>query len=250
MPSRFWTSSPAAADPALWKAHGKGDVYLFGSVHVLPKDVNWHTPAIDAALDSAKVIVLEVSSDELLDLSLTLGGIDKFGRLPAGQTISSQLPPDKAARFREIVTKANLPFERVDALRPWLVAMSLAQMSKKRKVEGGYYELDQEVWTAGGVLSDKEMRGLETLDEHFRVLSDLSKSEELRVFRVRARRLRQAADPLPRDCRGMAARRYGDAREVHRRGRRLGCRVPQSSANEPQREMGAENQAMLADGQT
>ncbi len=176
------TSSPAAADPALWKAHGKGDVYLFGSVHVLPKDVNWHTPAIDAALDSAKVIVLEVSSDELLDLSLTLGGIYKFGRLPAGQTISSQLPPDKAARFREIVTKANLPFERVDALRPWLVAMSLGQMSKKRKVEGGYYELDQEVWTAGGVLSDKEIRGLETLDEHFRVLSDLSKSEELRFF--------------------------------------------------------------------
>src|SRR5258708_40095636 len=51
----------AQADaPALWKISGpRGNVYFFGSFHMLPPDVKWRTPALQRALDEAKSVVLE-----------------------------------------------------------------------------------------------------------------------------------------------------------------------------------------------
>ena len=35
-------------------------IYLFGTVHVLPADLEWYDAEIDAALDSADTVVTEV----------------------------------------------------------------------------------------------------------------------------------------------------------------------------------------------
>lgn len=40
-------TTPAGSGPALWKvADEDTTIYLFGTVHVLPKDVVWYTPTI------------------------------------------------------------------------------------------------------------------------------------------------------------------------------------------------------------
>src|SRR5580658_2934925 len=53
------------ATPAMWTVHGpKGTAYLLGSIHILPKNVNWQTPEILAAIKRADTFVFEVKMDE------------------------------------------------------------------------------------------------------------------------------------------------------------------------------------------
>jgi uncharacterized protein YbaP (TraB family) len=54
-----------AAHPALWTVHSKtATVYLFGSIHLLPANVVWHTPEIDRAMDSASTFMFEAPLDD------------------------------------------------------------------------------------------------------------------------------------------------------------------------------------------
>ena len=48
--------------PALWKlADADTTIYLFGTVHVLPKNFAWRSPRIEAAIQSADSLVLEIA---------------------------------------------------------------------------------------------------------------------------------------------------------------------------------------------
>ena len=51
--------------PALWKVQGKlGTVWLFGTIHLLPPDADWQTPAFHHAIRQADSLILEASGLE------------------------------------------------------------------------------------------------------------------------------------------------------------------------------------------
>src|SRR5271155_1467853 len=71
----FMTVAPAFAEeaatpvihatPAMWVVHGpKGTAYLLGSIHALPKNIEWQTPAIKAAIKKSQAFVFEVPMAE------------------------------------------------------------------------------------------------------------------------------------------------------------------------------------------
>src|SRR6266852_6431848 len=76
----------AQADaPALWRIAGpKGNVFLFGSFHLLPADVKWRTPAVESALNGAAVMVFETDFAGAQDSQALIA---KYGLLPPGQTL-------------------------------------------------------------------------------------------------------------------------------------------------------------------
>ncbi|MGH8216428.1 MAG: TraB/GumN family protein, partial [Rhodanobacteraceae bacterium] len=63
--------APALADPALWMANSPtATVYLFGTVHVLPKDAHWHYPALDEALAASEKLYVEEDDDAPLTMQM------------------------------------------------------------------------------------------------------------------------------------------------------------------------------------
>src|SRR5215469_3318769 len=81
------------AHPALWHVKGpEGEVYLLGSIHLLPKNIDWHTPAINEAITRSNVFVFEVSTDDKAQTQIR-DLIAKLGTLPAGQSLRASLPP-------------------------------------------------------------------------------------------------------------------------------------------------------------
>ena len=57
--------TPVLAQPALWvvrSAHTT--IYLFGTVHLLPNDTDWHSPALDKALAASDSLTIELTDDD------------------------------------------------------------------------------------------------------------------------------------------------------------------------------------------
>ena len=80
------------AHPALWHVKGpEGEVYLLGSIHLLPKNIEWRTGAISAAMARSTVFVFEVSTDEKAQAEIRKL-VAEMGMLPPGQSLRETLP--------------------------------------------------------------------------------------------------------------------------------------------------------------
>lgn len=168
-------AAPAAAapsgGPALWKLQDDDTtIYLFGTIHILPKEAEWFTPTIDQALDSSDVLVTEIPSGPETD-ALAAQLIQQKGTLPPGTTVRSLLDPEQTEIYNQAMTKLGLPLNAFDSYEPWMGALNfslLPSIIAGYSPEHGVEEvLEKEAAPTVG-------RGaLETLDFQFSVFDEL-----------------------------------------------------------------------------
>lgn len=176
---------PAAAEttatPALWHVHGPaGEVYLLGSVHMLPPDVTWRSPAIAAAIKRADVFVFEVS-ESARSLGRMQAMVTSRGSLPEGQTLRELIHPGKRADFDAALQATGVPEAAIAHDRPWLAGlvmlMTQAQKQKFDPASGVDVTLMAEARKAR-----KRMRYLETAEQQMAVLVPDDPKLELEEF--------------------------------------------------------------------
>jgi uncharacterized protein len=121
------------ATPALWEVSGptgNGTLYLFGTFHLLPKDINWQSKAIDRKLKLSKIYVFELTQSDMTDPASQQLLLSK-GLLPTGQSLDTLVGPDLFAKV-EIAGKAvGLPPEALKRLRPWMAAVLMSTQAAK-----------------------------------------------------------------------------------------------------------------------
>jgi len=171
----------AIAHPALWHVTGEaGEVYLLGSIHVLPPNVKWHTLAISLALSRADTFVFEVPEDaaavsELQDL------IQKNGFLPPDQKLRDLLHPKFRADYDAAVKISGLDAAGVDRERPWLAGIQLmfTQISKLNYASSNGVD---SVLMENAVRNHKPIRYFETIADQFALLAPDDRALELEEF--------------------------------------------------------------------
>jgi len=167
--------------PSLWHVHGeKGEVYLLGSVHVLPPNMHWRSPKIARALSRSDVYVFEVPQDEAA-LGQLSGLIQAKGFLPPGETLRAQLHAEALADYDAAVAASGLPPDSVERERPWLAALQMmfAQIAKLKFAAGNGVD---SVLMADAVKAHKQTRYLETVAEQFALLAPDDRALELQEF--------------------------------------------------------------------
>ncbi len=119
------TTPPPAAHPALWKAYdGDTVVYLFGTIHLLPKGMTWTTPAMARAMTASESLVLEVVLDkDPAKLGAVMQSLALSPNLPP---ILDRVPPDKRAALSVAIGKAGLTTAYADKLETWAVALAVS----------------------------------------------------------------------------------------------------------------------------
>lgn len=121
------------AHPAFWTVHGpKGTVYLMSSLHLLPPQIDWHSPDIDAAMHSADSFVFEVPTGAS-ERDEETKFIFNNGLLPAGQTLHDKLSDDARRDFRRALDLAGMEERNLDQKQPWLVEVVLTVQSMYRR---------------------------------------------------------------------------------------------------------------------
>jgi len=120
------------AEPPLWVLHGRGaTVTLFGSVHVLPHDVDWEPAALKRALQDADELWFETPIDPAALLDASRQALAK-GLLPEGRSLSDMLSPDGRARLRKAEEDLRLPGPQMERLRPWMAELSIGEAAYAR----------------------------------------------------------------------------------------------------------------------
>jgi len=174
------------AFPSLWHVAGnpaKGDlgqVYLLGSVHVLPPDMHWRSPKIARALSRSDVYVFEVPQDEAA-LGQLSGLIQAKGFLPPGETLRAQLHAEALADYDAAVAASGLPPDTLEHERPWLAALQMmfAQIAKLKFAAGNGVD---SILMADAAKTHKQTRYLESIAEQFALLAPDDRTLELQEF--------------------------------------------------------------------
>jgi uncharacterized protein YbaP (TraB family) len=122
-------AAPAAenrpASPAMWRvADADTTIYLFGTIHLLPADTKWRSPAFDQAALGADTLVVETDIDETNPAGM-IGELFKLAVSPGLPPLAERVPADKRDDLNAMIAKAGVPAAALDKLETWAAAFLL-----------------------------------------------------------------------------------------------------------------------------
>jgi len=166
------------AHPAMWTVHGpKGTAYLFGSMHLLPSNVDWHTKEIDAAMAKSDTLVFELAMDDKFQERMGQYILAR-GMLPEGQHLHDMLSPEAKKELDADVTRLALAPDAVDRMRPWLAELTIEVMGMTKENHATSGPDIQISSNTGG----KPVIGLETIEQQMALLAPSDPKAELQAF--------------------------------------------------------------------
>jgi uncharacterized protein len=181
---------PAPAAPALWVVRdADSTLYLFGTLHFMRPDTVWRDARIDAALESASELVLEIADAN--DTSAVMPLIQAHGLSPE-RPLSSLLTAEELTQLDTAARSMGQSAAQMDPLRPWLATVMLSAAPTLRA--GFSPESGVDVALRAAALADgKAVSGFETPDVQIRMLSGFSEEGQL----IGLRRALDAFDAAP-----------------------------------------------------
>jgi uncharacterized protein YbaP (TraB family) len=161
--------------PAMWAVHGpKGTAYLFGSIHILPPNINWKTPEVLAAMNKADTFVFEIpldhqDKDRAEAQRMQKDIMDVHGLLPPGQSLRGQVPQDSVAKYDAVLAKLSISPGYIDRLEPWLASMVMETAQFFRSDARAMNGVDVQVFAFAND-KQKASRGFETLEQQLAII--------------------------------------------------------------------------------
>ncbi len=114
------------ATPALWKVSDEDTtVWLFGSFHILPPQLEWRTPEFEAAFAQSETVFLELPIGP--ETEAEVGRIAmKLGFSPSDRASGVVLAGPDWKRLKEGAARFNIPESAVRPMRPWFASVVLS----------------------------------------------------------------------------------------------------------------------------
>ena len=165
-----------ARHPALWRlADSDTEIWLFGTIHLLPEGQSWRTPALDSALGRSDELVLEVA--EVDDMMASAQALAKLGVARGLPPIAERVPEGKRAALRAMIAESGYPEQVYDGLETWAAALPLLGVTFKRLGLNPELGVERQIgapFRAAG----KTIVGLETIEQQFGFFDTLSEGAQ------------------------------------------------------------------------
>ncbi len=170
------SAGAAWAKPPMWVVHDQDStIILFGSVHILPKGLDWEPDALKAAIAKADDLWFEIPMDDAAILSASELAVEQ-GLLSQGQSLPAMLTPEGQARLTQTAKSFGMPPDGLNRLKPWLAEATLSVLACRRaggEAEGG---VEREISAAAP--STAQRRAFETLAEQIGFLANSPTAEQ------------------------------------------------------------------------
>jgi uncharacterized protein YbaP (TraB family) len=119
------------ARPAMWKVSDRDtEIYLFGTVHLLPPGIQWRTSKFDKATKAADSLVIETIIDEKNPQPF-VAELIRLSIRPGLPPILDRVSPAKRERLRAVIAKSGVPEAALNNTETWAAAFQLLQLQFK-----------------------------------------------------------------------------------------------------------------------
>ena len=183
------------AHPALWTVRSaKGTAYLFGSVHLLPPNIDWHSPDVDAALKASDVFVFEAPMGAE-GQAQTEAFVRANGMLPQNEALPSLLDARARKDYREALAAAHADPATLVHMRPWLAAIvmetSALQASRYSRAGG----VDLQLWDYANA-QHRKIDTFETIAEQLALLMPKDEKLEKEEFEAELKEVKTSSGEI------------------------------------------------------
>lgn len=208
------TQSPAHADvaahPALWQVKSPtATIYLFGTIHALPKGIDWRTPALKAAEAKADRLALElIDTDDKAEVSKAVREMAIADGLP---DVLDRVPANKRAMVKAFFEAQGAQPALFNRFKTWGIVLFVLTPVLFKALDA-----DPQNGVETGLKADfnaahKPLEGLETLRFQMGVFDHLSEAAQRQL-------LVQSIEDLPKAradfMKTLRAWESGDARAI------------------------------------
>ena len=116
--------------PAMWEVVSpEGERgWLFGTIHALPEEVRWRTPALDDALAGSGVLVVEIA--EVGDAGRAAGAFERYAGGEGLPPLARRVPAEDRADLAALLDRAAMDEEDFAATDTWAAAVTLANAAR------------------------------------------------------------------------------------------------------------------------
>ncbi len=112
--------------PALWQlSDDDTTIYLFGTIHALPKTFRWRSPQFDRIVAESDELIVESADADLGNGDIESLLVDMFRDAPNRTPTSKRLSPEASAKWLKILRQSDMPVKIADRLPPLFTLMSI-----------------------------------------------------------------------------------------------------------------------------
>jgi uncharacterized protein YbaP (TraB family) len=170
------------ATPALWKLKGvHGTVYLFGSVHVMKKDVHWETAKVKDALGSSGTLYLEIAEVDDASMAAAQPAILQLG-VDAEHPLSTKISKEDVDLLDAALKTLGMPGEQTfEPMQPWLVYLTLSVLPAMQAGYDPNSGIDK-LLAAEETAAGKPVKGFETLMAQIHMVADMPQAMQVKIL--------------------------------------------------------------------
>lgn len=170
--------------PALWKVTGTqpgqvGTAYMFGTIHILPDDVQWRTPALEAAIaDSDRLVIEVLGLDDPQNAAKIFSGLAVS---PGQEELGARVKPSLRDDLDRIIDASDLPERSLNRMETWAVALSLASAQTKGLGLSSSGGIEKKL-AAQFEKAGKPIEALETIEQQLGYFDQLPEAQQRQML--------------------------------------------------------------------
>ncbi len=165
----------APAGPALWEVADKDTtIYLFGTIHFLPKDIVWLRGNVEQALKSSDELVTEIDSSQDSTLADLMA---QRAYLPAGENLRDRLDQKDREALEGLLISLGIAVDQFDRYKPWSAGLYLSVLMTR--IAGFDPEQGVEKVVQDHARPDASRAALETIEFQVNLFNSLPDRQQI-----------------------------------------------------------------------
>jgi uncharacterized protein YbaP (TraB family) len=173
--------APQNAHPALWEVSDPDTkIYLFGTIHLLPDDLNWRSAKFDEAVANSQQLIVETIVDQQ-NLQALQQAKFQLGFAKGLKPIAERVPAADVAKLRAAIKKSGAPEQVFDQMKTWLAAITLLSLQFQEMGLRGSHG-PEEILRQQFISTKRPIGELETNLEQFSYFDRLPEKAQLQLL--------------------------------------------------------------------
>jgi uncharacterized protein YbaP (TraB family) len=187
------------ANAILWRVEKAGAPasHLFGTIHLTDERIAELSPAVTAALEDARSLLLELDDLSPDAFSRQIAGAPQLASLMLytdGRRLDQLIGGADYATLSGALSRAGVPAHAVGRFRPWMATLMLSVSEcEQQRMRAGLLPLDARLARDAGRRGIKAV-GLETVESQLRALSSVPERDQIEILKSTVRHYHRVDD--------------------------------------------------------